>query len=360
MTINERASLTERELQQIIETDHVQCGDAAALARELQQYRAAAKPACYALTNSAGEVYNTHSSPENAEAYRMLIHQSDDTLTLRVTPLYAAPQLTSAEREELEQYRAAEPVLYCMEGDTLDEENVSTSKAVVDAWVEEWNGEGRCPGEPQYRTVPLYRHAAPQVTSETERLAEQARAVIHCLDMCGVPSGCYADNPQLILWGRVIEYANTPVAQVTSVPDGLTVAREIIKEAWRLIPQSDTAQSAEWHTAASVFLNDFIAAPAVQAEPLSVDTLTNALRNYPAAPTDNQGKKRSNSPAIPDGWIPVSERMPETMVSVLATGDWFDYAVTAWSGKEWLDFDDYEPPVTHWMPLPAAPKREAE
>lgn len=75
--------------------------------------------------------------------------------------------LAATALRELQQYRAAaaEPVLYCMEGDTLDDENVSTSKAVVDAWVEEWNGEGRCPGEPQYRTVPLYRHAAPQVTS---------------------------------------------------------------------------------------------------------------------------------------------------------------------------------------------------
>ncbi|WP_312383977.1 hypothetical protein [Atlantibacter subterraneus] len=72
-----------------------------AMARELQQYRAAAKPVCYALTNSEGEVYNTHSSPENAEAYMMLIHQSDDTLTLRVTPLYAAPQVTSVQPFEL-------------------------------------------------------------------------------------------------------------------------------------------------------------------------------------------------------------------------------------------------------------------
>lgn len=54
-------------------------------------------------------------------------------------------------------------------------------------------------------------------------------------------------------------------------------------------------------------------------------------------------------------WIKCSEQMPESMVSVLVTGDWFDYAVTAWSGKEWLDFDDYEPPVTHWMPLPPPP-----
>ncbi|MEX5411240.1 hypothetical protein EGT71_01625 [Atlantibacter subterranea] len=85
---------------------------------------------------------------------------------------------------EIKQYRAAEPVLYCMEGDTLDEENVSSSKAVVDAWVEEWNGEGRCPGEPQYRTVPLYRHAAPQVTSEED---EEFLPEIEC-DICGFKS----------------------------------------------------------------------------------------------------------------------------------------------------------------------------
>ncbi|HFF7136912.1 TPA: hypothetical protein ACGEPX_004535 [Salmonella enterica] len=60
---------------------------------ELQERRKAdsAEPACYALTNVAGEVYNTHSSAQNAGAYRDLIHQSDDSLTLRVTPLYAAP-----------------------------------------------------------------------------------------------------------------------------------------------------------------------------------------------------------------------------------------------------------------------------
>ncbi|HAF7513407.1 TPA: hypothetical protein GNA48_004305 [Salmonella enterica subsp. houtenae serovar 21:z4,z23:-] len=60
---------------------------------ELQERRKAdsAEPACYALTNMAGEVYNTHSSAQNAGAYRDLIHQSDDSLTLRVTPLYAVP-----------------------------------------------------------------------------------------------------------------------------------------------------------------------------------------------------------------------------------------------------------------------------
>ncbi|UQQ51920.1 DUF551 domain-containing protein [Enterobacter roggenkampii] len=59
----------------------------------------------------------------------------------------------------------------------------------------------------------------------------------------------------------------------------------------------------------------------------------------------------------PDGWVACSERMPETMVSVLVTGTWFHHAVAFWDGLSWCDLD-FEPPVTHWMPLPAAPQQE--
>ncbi|MGC6232811.1 hypothetical protein VU677_18900 [Hafnia paralvei] len=46
---------------------------------------------CYALMHTqTGDVYNTHSSLENAEMYLKLIHQSDDSLTLRVAPLCVA------------------------------------------------------------------------------------------------------------------------------------------------------------------------------------------------------------------------------------------------------------------------------
>ena len=64
-----------------------------------------------------------------------------------------------------------------------------------------------------------------------------------------------------------------------------------------------------------------------------------------------------NDPVIPDGWVACSERMPETMVSVLVTGTWFHHAVAFWDGLSWCDLD-FEPPVTHWMPLPAAPQQE--
>ncbi|EKF5386862.1 hypothetical protein OZP94_005037, partial [Escherichia coli] len=56
----------------------------------------------------------------------------------------------------------AEPVMFCISGQNVDsEEHVSTSKAVVDAWVEEWNQVDGSPGEPLYKTMPLYCHAAP-------------------------------------------------------------------------------------------------------------------------------------------------------------------------------------------------------
>ena len=79
---------------------------------------------------------------------------------------------------------------------------------------------------------------------------------------------------------------------------------------------------------------------------------------YRAAMLQSFGNSEQlNSPVIPDGWVACSERMPETMVSVLVTGTWFHHAVAFWDGLSWCDLD-FEPPVTHWMPLPAAPQQE--
>ncbi|MEB1007797.1 hypothetical protein VC862_24770 [Citrobacter braakii] len=49
----------------------------------------------------------------------------------------------------------AEPVLYAMQGVNLDTDAISTSKSVVDSWVDEWNQERKL-GVPEYKTVPLY------------------------------------------------------------------------------------------------------------------------------------------------------------------------------------------------------------
>ncbi|HEP0652759.1 TPA: dTDP-6-deoxy-L-hexose 3-O-methyltransferase, partial [Escherichia coli] len=74
-----------------------------------------------------------------------------------VLPAEEAEELARIALASLE----AEAVMFCISGQNVDsEEHVSTSKAVVDAWVEEWNQVDRSPGEPLYKTMPLYYHAA--------------------------------------------------------------------------------------------------------------------------------------------------------------------------------------------------------
>ncbi len=70
---------------------------------------------------------------------------------------------------------SSEPVLYAMRGANLDTDAVSTCKSVVDGWVAEWNQE-RKPGEPEYKTVPLYA-APPAPVVNAEPVAWQFKAV---------------------------------------------------------------------------------------------------------------------------------------------------------------------------------------
>ena len=86
--------------------------------------------------------------------------------------------------------------------------------------------------------------------------------------------------------------------------------------------------------------------------------------NHRNTPTAQAG----NSPATPDGWIPVSERMPENATGVLVASPWQcapgGYAMkwaTLCPGHPDADSDGWVIPgaswsPTHWMPLPAAPK----
>ncbi|MGM8711095.1 DUF551 domain-containing protein [Enterobacter hormaechei subsp. steigerwaltii] len=73
----------------------------------------------------------------------------------------------------------------------------------------------------------------------------------------------------------------------------------------------------------------------------------------------------SNSPAIPDGWVACSERMPEEGDDMIVFTDEIVMSGVSYSKKKGfylqaLEYDDDEPVdnVTHWMPLPAAPKQE--
>ncbi len=70
----------------------------------------------------------------------------------------------------------------------------------------------------------------------------------------------------------------------------------------------------------------------------------------------------SAAPTAPDGWIPVSERMPIEFEAVIAFDGDQVYGEAMYSSDDGFTIDGYEPcdrlnlqNVTHWMPLPAAP-----
>ncbi|MBW7622114.1 DUF551 domain-containing protein [Citrobacter portucalensis] len=67
-----------------------------------------------------------------------------------------------------------------------------------------------------------------------------------------------------------------------------------------------------------------------------------------------------NSPVAPDGWIPVSERMPEKLIPVMVMYEDGEMWSAMWNGNRWDDGTEYPDPhaVTHWREMPEAPQQE--
>ncbi|HCI5472140.1 TPA: DUF551 domain-containing protein [Klebsiella quasipneumoniae] len=80
----------------------------------------------------------------------------------------------------------------------------------------------------------------------------------------------------------------------------------------------------------------------------------------------NSPQPPGSEPAtVPGKWIPVSERIPDNTEPVLCIEKRADFGTygqpfVCWhDGGGWVGKTNYRPIVTHWMPLPAAP-REVE
>ncbi|HEE0039862.1 TPA: DUF550 domain-containing protein [Citrobacter freundii] len=99
----------------------------------------------------------------------------------------------------------------------------------------------------------------------------------------------------------------------------------------------------------------------------------NKQRKWPE-PKDGEPRlhiKEQPAPVTPDGWIPVSERMPEVGVKVLCFPVEDEPINASFNGQLWLQDISWSVSdesidnviscnVTHWMPLPAAPQQEVK
>lgn len=69
-----------------------------------------------------------------------------------------------------------------------------------------------------------------------------------------------------------------------------------------------------------------------------------------------------NSPELPDGWVPVSERMPDKLIPVMVMYQDGEMWSAMWNGNRWDDGTEYPDPhaVTHWREMPAAPQQDVK
>ena len=296
---------TKEQLQQIIETDHVQCGEASALAR-------------IALASLEAEESGRNPVLAYADSYRDMAKQGVESIPVwsvitdlerNIAPLYSAPPAPVVPDEMLCEFYE------------------------VDSWpdlirelvkhVEQLQDSAR-------RNVKPWEDTFPETL-----LPAYIERVKQADDACRAAMFQGADRPQNEPQ-NIPE--NIPATQFKPVADlyGLT---------------SPTGDETSF-TFDAVEARDFIDGGWSCQEYVELERFQEAVSG--------------NSPVIQDGWVACSERMPSAGEQVLAyrpdapesNDPLIKMATYVGGSAHGHGFDCYCKP-THWMPLPAAPQQEA-
>ncbi|CVB25490.1 DUF551 domain-containing protein [Serratia marcescens] len=246
-------TLTTDELRQIVETDHTQCGDAAAMARELLAYREAV-PVLYASEETLAYA---------KEGEKSLVTWSEP-MGDAVIPLFTAPPAPAPALQGIDKQAIADRVY---------------SKCL------------RIPGATFYNAAEFaIDEIGACLAAAMNSAAQPAPAVVK------LPTEFYSD-------------------------EGVVVRLEEVMAALALVG-------------------------------VKYERKGGACR---AAMLGN-----GNSPEIPDGWVPCSERLPDTDGNY-----WGWWSESKRQGPVWFIKSDVQAQfqsseITHWMPLPAAPEGSNE
>lgn len=258
----------------------------------------------------------------------------------------------------------------------LSEEHVSTSKAVVDAWVEEWNQVDGSPGEPLYKTMPLYYHAAlpaPVVPEEaTPENVEMLSGYVSTYKLTDSERDIAAEiwnacRAAMLQSGNFRENKNSSTNNFREIAETSTN--------YPVIP-SEVLSAIQKVAKIRADFDDFdgdrrgigdCLDEAEQELIVTINKYASQLAAEPIAPNDVREQTAiPQVPVTPDGWISCSERMPNTKTAVLVAvefdrkGDWRMKWATYIPGHP--DANDgwiipgasWKP--SHWMPLPEPPQ----
>lgn len=300
-------TFTKEQLQHIIETDHVQYGDASALAR-MALAGMEAEPVAYMYKDKL------HADARFSLYTRFGNWSQEDINEYEITeiPLYAAPQLPQPAVVDIGEIRVGR----------LPTMNQDEYPGLGDWWVQLRIGEdseevlarvyGATPQEANNRAEVLASRAAMlQAGNHNERHLDM-------VDHSGETNEKVHDQTQF-----------KPVADLYGItsPTG-----------------SETS-----FTFDAVEARDFISGGYSVQEYVELERYQKAVAG--------------NSPVIPDGWVACSERMPDVGDVVLTAKDGFvNVGEMERSGANWRYFTSIasgrELPATHWQPLPAAPQQE--
>lgn len=325
-------------LLNIIETDHVQCGEASALARmalaAMDSSESVELPLDYLQGHKDGLEWAAQLAEANHPETGDWLY--DDPIEL-AKAIRKGPDM-SPSQPALD----TEPVAY------TDERNlgyIDRGRETAYLW-------GKQNSETGY--VPLYRHAQPAPVVSAELLHTSASAIEDLLttkDRMGVYV-CF-DLPF-----RLRSAANAqpaPAAPVCTCPSGDGSLRwpcPVHPGNSPVIPDGWTGN--EKANAALMMLDRIETVDPVDDD--RIDGIKRIVRELATAPHDTPALNSVQSvDSVADRWIPVSERMPENDGAYLC---WDNRYVTtyafifgAWQANQFIAKN-----ITHWMPLPAAPQ----
>ena len=295
-------------LLNIIETDHVQCGEASALAR-------------MAL------------AAMDSEPVEMPL----DYLQGHKDGLEWAAQLAEANHPET--------------GDWLYDDPIELAKAIR-----------KGPDMPPVQPVPEYPETLPcpvllepglrfgKGIKTSTMLAALARRAVHESDMAALSTEERAE-----FQARIENFKALIAQPVPVVPKSISVRDAISAlESEDAVTTIGQAYKMGWNACRAAMLQELKKSAGTEAICRS-DENVQVLHTKSPAQSDCCPAQNSVTPAQNQGWIPVSERMPENDGAYLC---WDNRYVTtyafifgAWQANQFIAKN-----ITHWMPLPAAPQ----